>query len=1021
MGLIDTGGNFLTNHIISVEHVESSNSSQITSSSELQTISLTIPGSTSIGIQELLVQSGNLSSTINFWTSNGLAEGSTGVSFSITDFPETNAGELFNGSVYYQSLGGPFTTINGNELLITSIPWNNTNLVLNVQQLSSGLYSPGVTLDFQAFIPFWVQSTGNYTMDITIRNSSLYQDASVQQFFSVTEPVWNYDLIFTGNDTGTNRLGFGEQSTDTVELSLQGVSLVNLEMEVILIASDGQQQILVSQSSVTQTTFQIPFSATFGTALGNATLELTFYRQSQIVQVIQSPVFIYDLISVQITLDPPVLEAGENVDIEVFTFEEDTLLPLPADVTITDSLTSITIFSENTPVTGQIIRTIQIPDNITTGARYWYVEINPLTTSQVYRGQTISLNQSIFGNTEIQLVDPPLQVVRGDNIVLKANIMSDGLPVSEGTLYLKDTDNSTLGTFTVNGTAEYFMLVSDSLPTGQNSFVWEYSGSANFQAASTTQSIIVLSRPHFDSVQINTTQIAPDDWVEISGSLLEENNSPVSLVTVEFWKITSTAETYLQDLTVDVDGNFTHQFQMTANDAIGIHAFELRFMGDSGRYYLPSAETPRLEVSRNQVLNLIFDTDESGNLYHNQLTTVHVEGRIFGHYIIEYNTSDSGDWISLTELILNETGLGSTDVFLPDYYGLISFRVTDTLTGDNITIDTTLYIIPQYSIELLEPSTTATESMIRVSSSVEYRVYIDGFAISPPGLILIDETVWNHTFIAPGTHQIRLVFENDFVAEPFVEKEVFIAQGISLEIFAPESITEGTQATIGFRLTTDKNLPLENMEISIERRLFQYIINDNETITSELLALGITELDGSVTLYPQIIGSTSSLYIKVKANSGLYIIDTVFEFPAQILRQLEIDLTTNEIIGLENIPTNLRFSFSYKYVPEEVASLIPVTIQVNKGGTVIAEYTLASNNQGEVNIQLPAEFEVGTYTLTIVITDSAFIPMTETRTLIIKQGESLQTNQDTSILATFVTTIGFLGVLAVSFKRYTKS
>ena len=325
-----------------------------------------------------------------------------------------------------------------------------------------------------------------------------------------------------------------------------------------------------------------------------------------------------------------------------------------------------------------------------------------------------------------------------------------------GTLYLKDTDNNTLGTFTVNGTAEYFMQVSDSLPTGQNSFVWEYSGTTNFQAASTSQSIIVLSRPHFDSVQINTTQIAPDDWIEISGSLLEENNSPVSLVTVEFWKITNTAETYLQDLTVDVDGNFTHQFQMTASDAIGIHAFELRFMGDSGRYYLPSTEAPRLEVSRNQVLNLVFDTDQSGNLYHNQLTTVHVEGRIFGHYIIEYNTSDSGDWISLTELTLNETGLGSTDVFLPDYYGLISFRATDTLTDDNITIDTTLYIIPQYSIDLLEPGTTATESMIRVSSSVEYRVYVDGFAISPPGLILIDET---HLLILDQFH-LMLVLLN---------------------------------------------------------------------------------------------------------------------------------------------------------------------------------------------------------------------------------------------------------------------
>ena len=151
------------------------------------------------------------------------------------------------------------------------------------------------------------------------------------------------------------------------------------------------------------------------------------------------------------------------------------------------------------------------------------------------------------------------------------------------------------------------------------------------------------------------------------------------------------------------------------------------------------------------------------------------------------------------------------------------------------------------------------------------------------------------------------------------------------------------------------------------------------------------------------------------------IIDTVFEFPAQVLRQLKIDLAKNEIVGSENIPTNLQFSFSYTYVPEEVASLIPVTIQVNRGGTVIAEYTLASNNQGKVNIQLPAEFEAGTYTLTIMVTDSAFVPMTETRTLIIEQAEVVQTNQNTSILATIVTTIGFLGVLAVSLKRYTKS
>lgn len=1021
VGLMNSGGNFLAGHSLSVEHVVSSTIAQIMSTSELQAVTLNIPVFTPEGIQELLIQSDNISLIINFWIDSSLEEGTIPTSFTVNNFPEVNTGELFNGSAYYEPIGQVFTTLSGNEILITTILLNNTELILNIQQIGAGLYSSGVTLDFQAIVPLWLQSTEIYTLKIIVRNSTLYQDAFVEQIFSITEPAWNYDLVFPGNDTTLNRLGFGELNNEAVILSLQGVSLTNLEMETYITISNNEVLELVSRTPVTQNTLNIPFSAPFGTVLGNATFDMKFYRQSQLVQVIQQEIFIYDLIDAKITLDPPFLEAGGSVDIEIFTFEEDTLLPLPANVTVIDSRTDEVLFSENTPVTGRIIRTLVLSENITTGARNWYVEISPLSVSQVYLGQTIRLEQSVFGNTEIQLIDPTLQVVRGQIITLKAIVVSESQPVSEGSLYLKDSEDNILAVFETNATAEYLMQINNNQSIGRNSFIWEYSGSINFQTTSTTQSIIVLSRPHFDSVEINTTQVAPDDWVEIFGNLLEENNIPVSLTTVELWKISSTGETYLQDLIVDIDGNFTHRFQITTNDAIGIHAFELRFLGDPGRYYLSTDKFPRIEISRNLVLDLVFDADESGYLYGNLFTTAHVQGRILGHYLIEYSTINPDEWLTLTELSLNETGQGSIDVFLPEYYGSIVFRARDTLTNDSISIDTTLYIKPTYSVEVIEPATTSILTTIHVFSSVEYRVYINGFAISPPGTTFIDGSEWNYTFYEPGTHKIRLVFENDYAAEPFVEEEIYIAQGILLDIIVPEILTEGTQTTINLKLTTHEKIPLQGMEISLERHYGQYVATTADTSLSELLAKGFTELDGSLTLYPQIIGKKSSLFFRIKANPDLDIVDTTFEFPSLVLRKLEIDLPQTGITSLENVPPNIEFRFNYKYLPEETVSLIPLTIKIKKGNTTIEEFSISSNNQGVVTYQLSTKLAPGTYILVISVTDPNFSPITETRTLIIQQADTLQTIQNTDVLFALGATLGFLGILTFSLRRYTRN
>jgi hypothetical protein len=1021
VGMVDSGGNFLTGHSLSVEHVASSTMIQTTSTLELQSVSLDIPISTPEGIQELLVQSGNLSLTINFWTDTSLEEGTIPTSFSVTSFPEVNVGELFNGSAYYEPVGQIFTILSGNELLITSLPWNNTDLILNIQQIGTGLYSPGVTLDFQASIPLWLQSTEIYALEIVVRNSTQYQDAFVSQNFSIIEPPWTYNLSFPGNDTSLNRLSFGEQANKIINLSLQGISLTNLEIEASISTFDNNQIILVSRNSVSQSLVDIPFFAPFGTTLGNATLEIKFYRQNQIVQTIQQEIFIYDLIDARITLDPPFLEAGASLDIEIFTFEEDTVLPLPANVTIIDSRTGEIILSENTPATGRIIQTIVLSENITTGTRDWYITTEPIGISQVYVGQTTTLEQNIFGNTEIQLIDPPLQVVRGDEVLLKAVLASEGQPVSEGSLYLKDLDDNILETFEPNVTAEYQISITDNQTLGRNSFVWEYSGSTNFQTTSLTQSIIVLSRPHFDSVEINTTQVAPNDWVTISGSLFDENNTPVTLAVVELWKISSTEEAYIQDLTVDVDGNFTHEFQITSNDAIGIHAFELRFLGDPGRYYLSADRSPRIEISRNLALDLLIDTDESGYLYGNQFTTVHVQGRISGHYIVEYNTNNPDEWFTLVELNLNETGQGSSDVFLPEYYGLITFRTRDTLTNDSIIVNTTLYIKPDYSIEVVDPATTSTLTTIRTFSAMEYRVYIDEFAISPIGTTSIDTAEWNYTFIEPGVHKIRLNFENEFAPVPFIEEEVYIAQGLLLDITAPEILTEGIQATINLKLTTPERVPLQGMEISLERRYSPYMANQNNNPTSELLAKGITELDGSLTLYSQIIGDQDSLFFKIKANSDLDIVDTEFEFPFQVLRQLETDLDQKEIKTFENTPLDVNFQFKYKYVPDEIPSNILVNIVLKKGNEIIEEFSVSSNNQGIVNFRIQENLASGTYVLEISVTDSAFSPFIITRTLVIEQADPLQTIQNSDGILALVATLGFLGILTFSLRRYTRS
>ena len=1024
VGIIDSGGIFITGSSIDVEHVASSTNVSTTSSSQLQSVNITIPGGTSEGLHELFIQSGTLNTTINFQVSNSGQEGSFDATMTVSSFPEVNVGTLFNGSVFFKNDIPGIEVFYGDELLITTLQWDSTIIVLNSEYLATGFYSGGVTLDFQAYIPLWLQATENYTIDITLLNSSLYLDISAQQSFNIPEQEWVYNISFPNNDTTLNRLGFSESSSENFAVSLTSVSLIDLEVEADISTTSTGPFTLLSRAPVTQSTFDVPFYAPFGISLGNATIELRFYRQTQLVQTIQENISVYDLIDASITLFPNILEPGETVQIEIVTSEQDTLIPVATNFTITDSLINGTLLSGSTPATGQIITNLDIPANITTGSRFWYIDLVPANTSQDYQGQTITITQNIIGNTVIQLINPPLQVARGQNVTLQALVSSEGQPVTEGTLYLKDSDGNTLQSFAVNTTADYQFQIDLDQPIGQNDFTWEYSGSTSYEPASTPYSLIVLSHPHFDLVQVNSTNVAPGNWIQITGQLLEENDTLVSSTSIEIWKILSTGQTSLLDSITVTNGDFSYEFEITENLEVGIHTYELRFLGDPSRYYLSGLDTPRIEFTRNLGLSLTLDTDELGFLYGNVITTAHLDGRIFADHIIEYDIDGSNNWITLGQVTLNNEGQGSTEITLPNYYGPITIQARDTITNDTNTIVTSLYIQPDYSISITDSAQTGSPVSITTFSDTEYRVYVDGLAISPPDPLLIGEWEYNHTFTDSGTHKIRLTFENDYVSIPFIEEEVYIVQGLILEINAPDVLNEGTLTTLDLKLLTDSKVPLQDIKITLERLYYQYASQNSGSSLSEILGSTITGLDGSATLFSEIRGSESVLYFKVHANSDLDIVNTTFAFPSQVLRQLEIDLPMDNLVGFDNKLVSLQFEFSYTHVSEEIASLIPYIIQVTKGGIPIEgleSLSINSDNQGKVNIQLSEVLEPGTYLITISVDAPGFIQLTEPRTLIIEHADPVPSIQTSNTALTIGATLGFLGALVLTLRRYTRS
>ena len=1024
VGIIDSGGIFVTGSSIDIEHVASSTNVSTTSNSQLQSVNITIPGGTSDGPHELFIQSGLLNTTVDFQVSNSGQEGSYDTSMTITSFPEVNVGTLFNGSVFFKNDNPGVEVFAGDELLITSLQWDSTTIVLNSVYLAVGFYSGGVTLDFQANIPLWLQATENYTIDITLLNSSLYVDTSAQQSFSVPEQEWIYDISFPNNDTTRNRLGFSESSSDTFGVSLTGVSLIDLEVEVDISTSTTGPFTLLARAPVTQSAFNVPFHAPFGISLGNAVIELRFYRQAQLAQTLQQNISIYDLIEASITLFPDTLEPGETVQIEVVTSEEDTLIPVATNFTITDSLINDTILSGSTPSTGQIITNLDIPANITTGSRFWYIDLVPANASQDYQGQTITITQNIIGNTLIELIDPPLQVARGQDITLQALVTSEGQPVTDGTLYLKDSDGNTLQSFVVNATAEYQIQISLDQPIGQNDFTWEYSGSTSYEPASTGYSLIVLSHPHFDSVQVNSTHVTPGDWIQITGQLLEENDSLVSSTSIDIWEILSTGQTSLLDIITVTDGDFTYEFEITEDLEVGIHTYELRFLGDPTRYYLSGVDTSRVEFTRNLGLSLTLDTDESGNLYGNMITTAHLNGRIFADHIIEYDVDDSNNWITLGQVTLDANGLGSTEITLPDYYGPIAFQARDTITNDTSSIITSLYVQPDYSISVTGTAQTGSLVTINAFSDIEYRVYVDGLAISPPDPLLIGDWEYNHTFSESGNHVIRLTFENEYSSISFIEEELYITKGLILEINAPEALSEGVMTALDLKLLTDAKVPLQDIKITLERSYLQYTGQVIDSSLSEILGSIVTGLDGSATLFAEIRGSESVLYFKVHGNPDLDIANTTFAFPSQVLRDLEINTDDTNLKGADNEVVNLEFEFSYTHVPEEIASLIPYEIQITKGGNPVEgleTFSVTSDNQGKAKITYDIPLESGTYHITISVTADGFIQKTKDLTLIIEHADPVPLNKTSYMALTIGATLGFVGALVLALRRYSRS
>jgi hypothetical protein len=955
------------------------------------------------GIHIVEVTDGSVIETLKLVVRDPANQGSIDVEFGDITLgnPSPNVGESVDFSVNFRVPAYDFLPFDGTENLYVK-----TNGLINSPVIATYWFPFGptstsdVSVNISVFIPLW-HPIGLYDFQIGFSGDTNMEHISTTLSVFLTADTFVLNIYPESTDidrsslTTTNKL--------VIDLSLGGadISLSNLYYNISLLTKNNSfnlKDAFLIGSRQRSVIVDIPYLIDLGDGYLNVdildgTNTIFFSNQTAVV--------IYDTVTMALSPDSPQVRAGEIINFLALTSLTDRPnTPIEASIIVRN--TTHLLGSGNT-TNGEWFFDYVVPNYVVLGAYTMIWELNPLNVNTtLIRYQSITKQYTVSIPTDFQVSNFPSQIFRLEQLDFNVQLLSLDFPLigdaGEFEL-LQSSDLSVVDTFFANQSNNIQLFVDPDLPKGAYDLDLLYNGNGVYEPSNKDLSIKILSQPFFTNILTNASGGVVGESIKISGYLVEEDrsNSPVFGVEIDVLVSDGVSQWVDGTATTDVTGSFSYNLDITSGLSVGVHFVRLSFSGDPLNNYGAASNEPIVNFDKDNVLELeIPDKIQVGSPF-----DFSVSGKLNGKYQLQYLDTEELSWIAIVNVSLDHQGYFEGKTFPPEVKGPTFFRIYDLLGNQSFVIqERIIFMNPLIQINIDEKLYSKEDVAFYFYSDQLYVVYLNDLRITPSGQLWFQEEYYEYMFNHPGNYTLRVELIGEYLTFSNMTTDFTVYEQYEIIRSSPDTITEGSSVTV--------HIQIRGKAIGLIQNVLVQIYNTN---TKLVIAEGLTQVNGNITLVAPIFGNENELVILVPSQSiGDYELDqSSIPLAFKIRRKLDIAFDQEYELTL-NEKNSINFFVTYSST-NNPATNIPFLVSIYQVDTLISNFSISTSSEGILDIPLGTLSE-GSYQIYIEPADTNYAPFVIVTSVVISSTDVF--NDVSTISVVLIGAIILVGVGVVT-------
>ena len=319
---------------------------------------------------------------------------------------------------------------------------------------------------------------------------------------------------------------------------------------------------------------------------------------------------------------------------------------------------------------------------------------------------------------------------RGDILQFQVQVLDESNVISDGTLFLaskvlNDTLVMYLETIFLDELTIINWKIPLDFPVGITTFIIGYSGYECYQNATRLYNIRILANTNLLDVSINASDFTQGSTLEITGKLVDENNTSISDQLIEIWE----NQQLIGEIITNYSGHFFFLFIIHSDYPLGFHDWQVIYSGDN-QYYTEISSLFTISFKVNPIISLTIPSDINAG----EILSLNITGRIYSQISILWKENSWNSWIEIDLITLNSEGIGFVNINVPsDIFGLFELKIVDIESQEFTVAEFDIFTIPKISIvvnndninELLVGDTL----FLTVNSTELFDIWFNGISI----------------------------------------------------------------------------------------------------------------------------------------------------------------------------------------------------------------------------------------------------------------------------------------------------